>query len=73
MTVVTDLQEAHGVRWEMSWRLILMRLFSLLEPLWRAALPKQPDADGGISVVVAGGFFWALRVQSATHLMTKTP
>lgn len=50
-----------------------MRLFSLLEPLWRAALPKQPDADEGISIVVAGAFFWALRVQSATNLMTKTP
>lgn len=73
MTVVTGLQEAHGVRWDISWRLILMRLFSLLEPLWRTVLPKQPDAYEGISIVVAGAFFWALRVPSATNLMTKSP
>lgn len=73
MTIVTGhVQEAGGtgVRWEMCWRLILMRL---LEPLWRAAPPKQPDADEGIFIVAAGAFFWALRVPSAPNLMTKTP
>lgn len=75
MTIVADPQEAHGVRWEMGWRLRLMRLFSLLEPLWRAALPKQSNADEGISIVVAGAFLWALRVLNlrVLNLMIKTP
>ena len=31
-----------------------MRLLSLPDPLRRAALPAQPDADEGISFAVAG-------------------
>lgn len=31
-----------------------MRLFSLMEPLWRAVLPTQPSANEGISLAEPG-------------------
>lgn len=46
-----------------------------MEPLWRAELPIQPDADEGVLLALAGlgAFFWALRVQSAADLVIKPP